>query len=163
MMAPKKEIIVPAQEAVFWLDKNGRWHNRHGLFQHPKIIARFHASIRKDENGYHLFQATDEVSEKVYFHYEDTALFVFNVIDTHPVKLVLNTTDEIDLNPRHLFIQNDNLYLDHVGERVKFEARALMKLSPYLYFENERNYIQIDDRIIPIPVRASQPDFSNHF
>ena len=73
-----KEFVVPKEKAVFWLDAYGRWHNEHGVFEHKKIISYFHSSIRKDAEGYYLFQKhNDHTIEKVYFKYEDTALFVF--------------------------------------------------------------------------------------
>jgi hypothetical protein len=75
MKNKRTEIIIPKERAIFWLDKNGRWHNAHGEFEHKKIIDYFHSSIKRDENGYYLFQKRGDVQEKVYFHYEDTALF----------------------------------------------------------------------------------------
>jgi hypothetical protein len=152
-MTSRKEIIISAEKAVFWLDKNGYWHNRHGAFEHKKIIAHFHASIRKDERGYHLCQSTDTYVEKVYFRYEDTALFVFHVIVDSPVTLVLNTGERFILNPRDLFIENDHLYLEHNGERIKFTERSLMKLSSLMDFDQDRYHIRINDESIPIPVR----------
>jgi len=75
-----KEIVVPREDAVFWLDGNGFWHNREEKFTHRKIINYFHSSIRKDKKGYYLFQVHPGYREKVYFPYEDTALFVFEVV-----------------------------------------------------------------------------------
>ena len=74
------EIVISKEDAIFWLDKNGRWHNAHGEFQHKKIIDYFHSSIQKDEKGYYLFQERGNLREKVYFHYEDTALFAVDLI-----------------------------------------------------------------------------------
>ena len=79
-MENKAKIIeIPRDEAVFRLDGNGCWHNADGKFRHKKIIDYFHSSIKRDQKGYHLCQAHDNIIEKVYFHHEDTALFVFDV------------------------------------------------------------------------------------
>ena len=40
------EIIIPKEKAVFRMDAHGRWHNAHGPFEHPKIIAYFNAIVR---------------------------------------------------------------------------------------------------------------------
>ena len=105
-------VVVPKEKAVFWLDGNGHWHNKHGRFEHKKVIDYFNASIRRDEGGYHVFQATDEFEERVYFPHEGTALFVFDIlIDGEGVILVLNTQRKIELNPADLFIQGDDLYV----------------------------------------------------
>ena len=53
-----KELVVPKEKAVFWLDAHGRWHNKHGVFEHKKIIDYFHSSIRKDAVGIILFKNT---------------------------------------------------------------------------------------------------------
>ncbi|PIE62260.1 MAG: MFS transporter permease, partial [Desulfobacterales bacterium] len=82
-----KEVIIPKEKAVFWMNGDGVWHNEHGPFEHPKIIRHFHNSIHKDENGYYLCQEREDVREKVYFPYEDTAIFVFQVIPGNPLQL----------------------------------------------------------------------------
>ena len=82
------------RSAVFGLDARGRWqHVEQGLFENPRIIAYFHSCIRKDEMGYHLVQDHGHIREKVYFPYEDTALFVFDVLKGDPPILVLNTRE----------------------------------------------------------------------
>jgi hypothetical protein len=129
MASEKKQIIVPREEAVFWLDKNGGWNNKHGKFEHPKIIRHFNLSIRKDEMGYYLFQATDEFEEKVYFPHEDTALFVVEVTLGTEVKLKLNTTATLLLDPEQLFTRDDSLYLQTPEHKIKFSQNALVKLS----------------------------------
>ena len=128
----KKEIVISKDQAVFWLDGDGRWHNAHGPFQHRKIINHFHASIQKDETGYFLCQETDACREKVYFRFSDTALFVFEVIGDTNLTLVLNTGDQIPLQPERLFIENDALYFRKGDERVKFTQRCLMNISDRL-------------------------------
>ena len=86
-----KEVVISKEDAVFWLDRDGCWNNEHGKFQHKKIIDFFHLSIKKDNNGYYLSQTDGNYREKVYFHFEDTALFVFDVIKDKDIMLILNT------------------------------------------------------------------------
>lgn len=128
----RRKVVIPKENAVFRMDENGNWCNEHGRFEHPRIIKYFNASIRKDENGYFVYQATDEFEEKVYFPYEDTALFIVDIREDNGVKLVLNTTQVIDMEPEGLYSKNDNLYLKTKEHRIKFSSRALLKLSKYL-------------------------------
>ena len=114
MDTPSKEIIIPKEKAVFRMDANGRWHNAHGPFENPKIIAYFNAAIRKDADGYYLYQELEDRAEKVYFPYEDTALFV----------------------------QGDNLYLWLGDERVKFNDRSLTKLAGHLTEKGGNYYLK---------------------
>jgi len=155
----KKEFVVPKEEAVFWLDARGRWHNKHGVFEHKKIIDHFHSSIRKDADGYHLLQKHDDHTlEKVYFKYEDTALFVFDVKlqdDSDKIQLILNTKDEIPLTPENLFVQNDNLYMEHAGHRIKFIDRAMLKLAHRLKFDQHRYGLELSSKTYDIPFRNS--------
>lgn len=138
-----KNMTVPREKAVFWLDKDGRWHNEHGPFEHPKVIRYFHSAIRKDEGGYHVYQKTDEFEEKVYFHHEDTALFVFDLsLNGEGITAVLNTQKEIHINPEDLFIRKDNLYVRLGNETAKFTPSCLMKLSSRLSDEGERMFIK---------------------
>jgi hypothetical protein len=139
MTSEVKQIVIPKEKAVFWLDKNGIWHNEHGKFEHPKIISYFHKSIRKDDNGYHVFQIRDQCEEKVYFPYEDTALFVFDLKGTDT--LVLNTTDTLPLDPAQLFTRNDNLYIQTTEHCIKFGQRALMKISRLLVEKNDQLFL----------------------
>ena len=154
----KKEFVVPKEEAVFWLDAYGRWHNEQGAFEHKKIIYYFHSSIRKDAGGYHLFQKRDDcIIEKVYFKYEDTALFVFDVKiqdDSDEIRLILNTKDEIPLDPETLFVQNENLYMEHAGDRIKFIDRAMLKLADRLKFDQNRYRLELSDKTYDIPIRT---------
>ena len=140
------EIVVPKEKAVFWLDENGRWHNVHGEFQHKKIIDYFHSSIRRDEKGYYLFQERDNLREKVYFHYEDTALFVVDLIKDNDITLILNTKRRVKLKPKNLFTRNDNLYMRMGKETIKFSERGLMKISDFLEFSNEQYFIKVKNR-----------------
>lgn len=146
-MADKpREVVIPKEEAVFWLDRNGFWHNEHGKFQHKKIINYFHSSIRKDRDGYHLMQMYRDLKEKVYFPYEDTALFVFDVIIKEDVTLVLNTQKRIRLKPKKLFINDDSLYMQLGEERLKFTDQALIRIADRLEYENEQCFIRVRGR-----------------
>jgi hypothetical protein len=136
------EIVITKENAVFRLDANGCWHNESGRFRNKKIIDFFHASIRKDDGGYFLFQNRDNITEKVYFPYEDTALFVFDVILSDPITLVLNTGERLSLEPQKLFTQNDGLYVTIGEHRVKFTERSLMAISGLMSFEDENYFIR---------------------
>lgn len=138
-----KQIIIPKEQAVFRLDGNGRWHNRYGPFEHAKVINYFHASIRKDDQGYHLYQEQEGVVEKVYFPYEDTALFVFDIELNDPVMVTLNTGRKFALQPEDLFVIGDNLYVRMDEDRAKFTDRCLMKIAPLLSHEGDRYLLKI--------------------
>jgi hypothetical protein len=140
------EIVIPKDKAVFWLDKNGRWHNAHGEFEHQKIIDYFHSAIKKDAQGYYLFQERGEFREKVYFHHEDTALFAVDLANDPDNTLILNTRARTRLRPKCLFIKNDSLYMTLGAEIIKFAARALLKISDLLVFEGEAYFIKIKNR-----------------
>ncbi len=146
MSRKRTEIVIPKDKATFWLDKNGRWQNAHGKFQQNKIIDYFHASIKKDANGYYLFQKRDAVEEKVYFHYEDTALFVIDLITKQDIVLILNTCKQVLLKPTNLFTRDDNLYMKLGAETIKFTDRALMKISDLLEYKGEQYFITVKDR-----------------
>lgn len=149
-----KEIVIPREQAVFWLDGRGRWRNASGPFRKPRIIDHFNTSIRRDEGGYHLRQERDGLIEKVYFRCEDTALFVREVIRAETVRLVLNTRQELTLEPERLFIENDQLYLHTAaGERVKFTERALMTLADAIELTDDGYRLNLDGRRVPIPQR----------
>jgi hypothetical protein len=141
IMSAPTEIVVPKENAVFRLDANGCWHNESGRFRNKKIIDFFHASIRKDAGGYFLFQNRDNSTEKVYFPYEDTALFVFDVILGDPNTLVLNTGERSSLEPEKLYTQNDGLYVTIAEHRVRFTERSLMAISGIMTFEDENYYL----------------------
>ena len=146
MKNKRREIIIPKDRAIFWLDKNGRWHNAHGEFEHKKIIDYFHSSIKRDENGYYLFQKRGDVQEKVYFHYEDTALFAVDLIKDNDITLILNTRKQIKLKPRNLFIREDDLYMRMGAETIKFGERGLMKISDLMEYDNDQYFIKIRNR-----------------
>ncbi len=156
----KNEIVIPREKAVFWLDGDGRWHNAHGPFQHKKIIDYFHASIQKDQNGYFLCQETDDRREKVYFRYADTALFVFDVIWDDSLLVVLNTGKNLPLQPKHLFVENDALYLRMGEDRIKFTQRCLMNLSDRLEIKDGTYFIQINQKKYKIASSCSPNESS---
>ena len=146
MTEKNKEIVINQDQAVFWLDANGCWQNENGKFRHQKIIDYFHCCIKHDRQGYYLYQENGRHAEKVYFRYEDQALFVFNVIRQDGVTLVLNTKKQIKLKPRKLFIKNDCLYM-HMGEEIiKFAEQGLMQIAPLLEEENGQLFIRIKGR-----------------
>ena len=141
-----KEIVISKDEALFWLDKNGCWHNKHGAFQHKGIIDYFHSSIKRDSNGYYLSQYNGNYKEKVYFNYEDNALFVFDIIKDKDIILVLNTKKQIKLRPKKLFIKDDSLYMQIGEESVKFTERNLMKISDLIEYDNQQYFIRVKNR-----------------
>jgi hypothetical protein len=146
-----KEIVIGKEEAVFWLDKNGCWNNENGKFRHNKIIRYFHSCIQRDRQGYFLYQENENYVEKVYFPYEDQALFVFDVIEQDDVTLVLNTKQRIKLKPRKLFINNDCLYMQMGEEIIKFAEHGLVKIARYLEEKSDQLYIRIKSRRYKIP------------
>ena len=127
-----KEIVIEKEDAVFRLDANGRWHNQHGRFQHKKVIDYFHTCIKKDSHGFYLTQERDDCLEKVYFPYEETAYFVFNVIVYDDIVLVLNTKQRLNLDPGQLCIKEDNLYLRHEADIIKFTDRCMMRIAAFM-------------------------------
>ena len=148
------EIVIPKEKAVFWLDANGYWRNAGGRFRHKKISDYFHAAIRKDAGGYFLYQQRGDGAEKVYFPFEDTAIFVFDVAirDDH-LFLTFNTGEETVLNPQNLFVQHDNLYLSRDGDRIKFSERSLLKISDLLEVRNDHYFFRWRGREFKIELR----------
>lgn len=78
----------------------------------------------------------------MYFPYEDTALFVFDIINGST--LVLNTTEKLPLEPDQLFTREDNLYIRTPLHCIKFAERALMKLSHFLVEKEDRLFLVLD-------------------
>ena len=150
------EIVIEKQDAVFWMDANGCWHNRHGKFQHKKVIDYFHAAIHKDDHGFYVSQMRDDIFEKVYFPYEETALFVFDVIVGDDIVLVLNTKKRLRLDPARLSVKEDSLYVIDKADLIKFTDRSLMKIAPFI--ENEAGqYIFVHNgKRYPIETPASE-------
>lgn len=150
MAKKKKQIIIPKEKAVFWMNENGDWFNEHGKFEHPKIIKHFHASIQKDKDGYYLYQETDEHEEKVYFPYKDTALFVFDIKEGKDILLKLNNSDIIKLNPEQLFEKDDKLFFKTDDLLVKFTDRALLKISRFLEEKGGQLFFKINGKSYPV-------------
>jgi len=146
-----REVVIPKEQAVFRLDGRGRWHGETGEFLHKKIIEHFHRSIRKDKQGFHLMQKQRHFREKVYFAYEDTPLFVFDVIKGETIELVLNTRKRLKLTPRKLFIRDDDLYIRLGEDMAKFTDHALIRLSPNLEFEGDEAFVKVKGRKYKIP------------
>ena len=99
MTGDSQEIIIKKEDAVFWMDGNGRWHNQHGEFEHKKVVAYFNRSIGFDADGYFVSQVRDDMVEKVYFPYQETALFAVDIIQDNDLQLLLNTQKQITLKP----------------------------------------------------------------
>jgi len=149
----KKTIIIPRENAVFRMDGNGIWHNEHGRFEHPKIISHFNRSIQKDSQGYFLSQMIDESrEEKVYFPYEDTALFIVDIRScNNTIDLVLNTAQRLSLDPKTLFIKDDNLFLRTTDHLIKFNQQALTKIARHLDETDRGMVLNMGGRTFPIP------------
>lgn len=123
------EIVISKEDAVFWMDGNGRWHNQHGEFEHKKVVAYFNRSIGYDADGYFVSQVRGDIQEKVYFPYQETALFVVDIVQNGDLELLLNTQKQVPLNPEKLFIRNDNLFMHFENQLIKFTDRSMIKLS----------------------------------
>lgn len=152
MEPSQPSLIIPRQKAVFWMDAQGRWTNRHGPFEHKKIIDHFNASIERDQDGYYVTQENNGIREKVYFRYEDTALFIVDVVMSDPVKLVLNTSAQIDLQPDAMTIRGDQLYIHSGADRIKFAQHALLKISRMMEYRDDVYYICVNERKYPITI-----------
>jgi hypothetical protein len=125
------EIIISKEDAVFWMDGNGRWHNQHGEFEHKKVVAYFNRSIGYDADGYFVSQVRENRVEKVYFPYQETALFAVDIIQNNDLHVLLNTQKRVPLNPEKLFIRNDNLFMHLKNQIIKFTDRCMIKLSDW--------------------------------
>lgn len=124
-----KEIVIPQENAVFWMDGNGRWHNEHGPFRHKKLIEYFNTSIRWDADGFFVGQERGEFREKVYFRCEETALFAVGVVPDSEGSILLNTRERVKLEPQKLFVENDHLFMTYQDTLIKFTDRCMMQLA----------------------------------
>ena len=158
MIPEKRQIIIPREDSVFWMDQNGIWHNEHGRFEHPKIIHYFNRSIQKDDQGYFLSQtmdgSEDGVEEKVYFPCEDTAVFVADLIvkdkgDT--IDLVLNIGEKQCLEPGGLFIRDDSLFVQTRDHLIKFNQQSLVKMSSLLDETDQGLALTLGSQVYIIP------------
>ena len=151
----RKTRVIPKEKAVFWLDRNGRWRNRYGPFEHKKTIDFFHRSIERDRDGYYLFQSDGERAEKVYFACEDTALFVFEMAEEGgAIVLTLNTGRKIELAPERLFVKGDSLYLRIGDEVARFSDRSLMRISDRIECRGDRYWFRAENGTMEIPVES---------
>ncbi len=139
----RTEIVVSRDKAVFWMDANGRWHNRHGPFEHPNIIRYFNASIQKDEGGYFVSQRNQNVIEKVYFPYVITAYFVVAVEIGDSIKAKLNTQRELDLLPERLLMCQEDLYYRMENDIAKFSFQALLNISQHITYDGKKYHFTI--------------------
>lgn len=144
------EIVIPREQAVFWLDKDGHWQNEGGRFELKKIIRRFNESINKDEEGYFVTQMNNGRREKVYFPYEDTALFAIDIEKKEPFSLRLNTGRRLPLSLDRIFRLSDQLYTKSGEEWIKFSERPLLKLVPMIDTETEPWQIHFKGKSYPI-------------
>jgi hypothetical protein len=144
------DTVIAADEAVFWMDGQGRWCNAHGRLRHKKTIDYLNRCIGWDQNGWFVRHQKEAVWEKVYFHCQETALFVVDVRMQTPISLVLNTGRCLQLKPKRLIIRSDSLY-QTVPVLIKFSADAAAKLISLLE-ENPNGWtIRIGRRRYPIP------------
>jgi len=152
MPMAKKTIVIPKENAVFRMDANGVWKNEHGRFEHPKIIAHFNRSIQKDDQGYFVSQMMDEDrEEKVYFPYEETAVFVVDLCSTDAITLMLNTGKQLPLDPEILFIKNDGLFLRTPDHLIKFNQQALARIARFLDETDRGMVLNIGGKTFPVP------------
>ncbi len=153
MMANEQKSIriIPKEKAVFRLDKNGVWRIDNEKFTNQKIINYFHSVIKRDKDGYFLEQEHKHFVEKVYFPYEDTALFVFHVIKRDGLILRLNTGKDIKLDPEKLVMKNDDLYFQNDEDLIKLSVNAVLSLADYMDDVDDQYVINIDGkrRLIP--------------
>ena len=153
----KSVMTISKEKAVFRLDRHGNWHTDEGKFTNRNIIRYFHSMIRKDEGGYFLEQERDHVIEKVYFSYEETALFVFGIVEDGGPVLCLNTGEKLRLDPDQLFVKDDTLYLRYGEEIIKFNQDSMLALSNRMSFADEQYVIELDGkrRVIPCVEKES--------
>ena len=151
----KPEMIIPKEKAVFRLDKNGEWYVNDEKFTNQKIIKYFHSVIKKDKAGYFLKQEHKDFTEKVYFPYEETPLFVFRIIKKDGLVLGLNTGENIKLDPEKLLMKNENLYIQNDEHLIKFTEKALFSLAGYMDDVDGHYVIYIDGKMCPIPEAVS--------
>jgi hypothetical protein len=150
-------MVIPREEALFRLDRYGNWHGPQGKFENRRIIRHFHRSIRRDEQGYHVAQDHRTFREKVYFPYEDTALFVLGVVKGEDTHLLLNTGKRVRLRPRNLFLREDSLYMRMGEECIKFTDHGLVGLSRLLEDEEGELFVRVRKRRYRIGNAGSCP------
>ena len=150
-------IVIPKERALFRMDARGFWHNTHGRFRKKSIIDHFNRSIQRDDRGYFVTQINGDRIEKVYFPYEDTALFATDLLMGDTVQLRLNTGEELPLSPESLFIREDNLYMERGGDLIKFSERMLLKLANLLDGDDSAYFLRMGNARYPIRKKAATP------
>ena len=129
----KDTIVIPKEYAKFHMDKHGRWLNDGGPIEKASIIRYLNSAIEKDENGYYVTHMLGDRREKVYFGYDDTALFAIDLVHHgSDVSLLLNTKRRLKLEPTGLFLKADSLYLEQNGHIIKFNERAMVKMASFM-------------------------------
>jgi hypothetical protein len=151
-METLKEIVIPKENAVFWMDGNGRWHNEHGPFQHKKLIDYFNTSIGRDAGGFFVGQERGDVREKVYFRCEETALFAVDIEVESVMRILLNTRERIKLDPEKLYIKSDCLFMHYQETLIKFTDRCMLRLSGNIEEVDGTYYFQLKDKRYIIPI-----------
>ncbi len=146
----QQDIVIPKENAVFWMDENGHWYNEGGRFELKKVIRRFNASIRKDAGGYFLIQINGSRREKIYFPYEETALFAIDLTKKDPLTLRLNTGIWVPLNPECLFVAGESLYTIVTDDWIKFAERSLLKISTIIDYEKNPYIFSYKVKVYPI-------------
>ena len=145
-----RQVVISKEDAVFWMDENGEWHNEHGKFEHPRIIKYFNSAIKKDEHGYFVAQSTDEIEEKVYFKFQETAVFAVDVKHGDPIMLRLNTGRSAEFDPATLRVRGDHLYAAAGDHLIKFTSTAMLKLSTYLKEDDGHLVFSLNGRDWPV-------------
>lgn len=144
------EIVIPKEKAVFWMDKNGHWYNEGGRFELKKVINRFNTSIQKDSDGYFLTQINGNKREKIYFPYEDTALFAIDLQKKDAITLRLNTGKRLPLFPDSIYLAGESLYTLSDDDWIKFSERSLLKLSAMIDWESDPYTFHYRGKVHPI-------------
>lgn len=146
-------VIISKEDAVFRMDEQGRWFNESGRITKPSIVRYFNRSLGWDETGFFVTQVVDNRLEKVYFPFEETALFAVDLtIKSDRVALHLNTKADTELDPYKLFIKNDNLYMEFEGVFIRFSERSLLKIAGFLKEENGETFF--DKEGSPVMIRS---------
>jgi hypothetical protein len=141
-------VTVPKEEATFRMDEQGRWHNESGRITKPSIIRHFNKALKWDKEGFFVAQRNGSLLEKVYFPYENTALFAIDLkIKARGIILRLNTKSELPLNPRGLMVRDDNLYMTYDEVIIRFSERSLLKISKFFQEKKGETYICLDNQL----------------
>lgn len=132
MTQPVQDIVIGADEAVFWMDNQGRWCNAGGRIRHKRTADYLSSCIGHDAGGWFVRQRRENIREKVYFKCGPTALFAVDVQTGDKIVLALNTGRRLALKPRRLAICDDVLYQIAAPAWIKFTDRAATKLAALL-------------------------------